>query len=172
MLCPRWISLNLEYIRAVNAGNDAEVIRFFDRISDDKRYFTKKRYIWNIIRGKEFCRIVANWVIEWYRISSTRDDGTTAMCDVLNVLHWIMTSENHERVKKSLVWKITKDAPILTIDTLPHVSPERLINILNSDRWIVTDDALRPIINGYIELELELASAKSSLAAMEGLLSN
>ena len=164
--------LNRTYIGAVNADDTEEINRFFDTVSEDERYFTRRRYIWNLIRGKEFCRLVAEWVIDWYKRSSVMDDGNVAMADVIRVLHWIMSTERHEKIKRSLVWKITKYAPIVTIDTVPYISPERIQNILNSDRWIVTDNAMAPIVKSYAEMVLDLTNTKAALTAVGGLVSN
>ena len=165
--------LNRMYIDAVNSDDTEEINRFFDTVSEDERYFTRRRYIWNLIRGKEFCRLVAEWSIDWYRRASVLDKtGNIAMLDVVRTLHWIMSTETHEKIKRSLVWKITKYAPIVTIDTVPYISPERIRNILNSDRWIVTDVAMEPIVNGYSELLLDLTNTKAALTAVGGLVSN
>lgn len=170
-----WLSLNLTYIRAVNADDTATLAKLFDQISEKEHYFTSRLYIWNHIRGKEFCRNVAEWVIDWYRRSAesiNAEDSVRIMGTVIRTLHWILTTESNDRIRRSLVWKITKYAPILTVDTLPHISEERLRNILDSDKWIVCDEGIRPIVQYAASLKVQLANEKATAETLSTLLSN
>ena len=143
-----WLRLNRLYIRAANSDDQDTLRRFFDESSDDPRFFTRRCYIWNIIRGKEFCRIVAEWAIDWYRrlADYARADveietAKEAEQTLVETLHRIISTETHENIKRSLVWKITKYAPIITIDTLPYISEERLLNIINSMHCLLSWNA-------------------------------
>ena len=170
-----WLAWNLLYIRAVNSDDGEQLNYFFDEASDKGlAFFTKSCYIWNIIRGKEFCRILADWVIDWYRRASEEDErGDAIMEKVLSLLHNVMVSldhwDNQDKIKRSLVWKITKYAPILTIDTLPYISEDRLVHILESDKWIVTDETMKTVVNYTAKLKVDLASAQASMEYMSDL---
>ena len=170
-----WLAWNRLYIKAVNSDDGELLNQFFDDACDeDITFFTKRRYIWNIIRGKEFCRILADWVIDWYRRALDDYDHCDDIMDrVVTLLHNVMYTLNEwsdqDKIKRSLVWKITKYAPILTVDTLPYISEERLIHIIDSDKWIVTDSAMRPIVNYNAKLKVDLASLQVSVDLMSDL---
>ena len=170
-----WIAWNRLYIQAVNSDDGEQLNYFFDEACDeDLAFFTRKRYIWNIIRGKEFCRILADWVVDWYRrASEDYERGDEIMEKVLCLLHNVMYTlnswDNQDKIKRSLIWKITKYAPILTVDTLPYISEERLIHILDSDKWIVTDQAMKPVVEYNAKLKVDLATARASVDLMSDL---
>jgi len=170
-----WLSMNLMYIRAVNSDDQATLRRLLDESCDDPMFFTRRCYIWNVLRGKEFCRVVAEWAIDWYRtLTGTVGDHRSAEAEqnLVEVIHRIMVTEKHENIKRSLVWKITKYAPIITVDTIPYISEERLMNLVSSDRYILTDTSLKPLIRYCSELQMDLASSKAMIAALNDITSN
>lgn len=168
-----WLYWNRRYLKAVNSGDEAAQSEFFDDACDeDATFWRSKRYIWNWIRGKEFCRMLADWAIDWYRVTKDTDEGDRVMGKVISLLHQVMVTETNENIKRSLVWKITKYAPILTIDTLPHIGPERLVNILDSDKWIVTDEPMRHIVLYCAKQKLTIADQMATISNLSSFMSN
>lgn len=161
-----WIKWNLWYIRSVNCDDEEGLYDFFDAGCDQKGFFTRKRYIWNIIRGKLFCQYFASWAIQWYKRIIEGCIDIDAYCQtveatLVEAIHRVMASEQQENIKRSLVWKITKQAPILTIDTIPYISKDRLYHLLDSDKYIIADAAMKPIVDYCRQKSVETDTARA-----------
>ena len=158
-----WVKWNLLYIRAVNSYDREALSRLFDEGCDHPEFFVRKRYIWNIIRGKEFCRIFAEWIIEWYRAAESGRVGWEVMDTVVDLFNRFMVTETHDNIKRSLVWKVTKIVPLLTVHTVPYISGERLTHIMESGKHCVTDGVIRPFMDRIVELSELLDTTNTTM---------
>ena len=143
---------NLAYIQAVNRCDRQTFLQLFhDAMKMElKGLFNRKRYIWNWIRGKDFYKNLAYYVVQ--QVKDALGDG---FC-------------NRERydVRKSFIWNITKQVPLITIDTIGYMSEERVTNMLRSDKSILCDAAFGPFIKELIDLKGKLKDAEEVIDAM------
>lgn len=158
MNCIQW---NLRYIRTINSCNNGQLIEFYSDMSKLPDAFTRKRYLWNLIRGKTFYINAADYVIENVGLAklSIDTDPNHAMDQETNDLmtqtskfvHDLLESEKDESVRRSFIWRIGKHVPFLTVDTVQYLSKDRVRNILSGD-WVINDPALNPFIDEIREL--------------------
>lgn len=136
--------------------------------------FRKKRYVWNIIRGKAFYKELATYVIrnvQWVMDGTLLKDNKATMDNIEMLVHEVVTTETNTRAIKSFVWNVTKRIPLLTVDTIPYMSPDRVKNVLMSEKLVLNDAALDPFIDTITQLRGQLAESTKladSLADMIG----
>ncbi|MCM1230092.1 MAG: hypothetical protein NC489_08165 [Ruminococcus flavefaciens] len=150
-----WIQWNLTYIRIVNSCDNKKLQVFYQKLSELPHAFSRKRYIWNIIRGKSFYINAANYVIENVNLAKLSIDldpqqqmdkeTNELMTHTSEFIHNVLASEPDESVRKSFIWRIGKYVPFLTVDMIPYLSKERVQHILDGD-WIINDPPLEPFI--------------------------
>ena len=171
-----WIQWNLKYIRTINSCNNGHLMAFYAELSELSGAFIKRRYLWNIIRGKTFYINAANYVInnvEMAKISidldsnHQMDDATdNLMAHTRSFIRDILASEKDEAVRRSFIWRIGKHVPFLTTDMLPYLSKERVKNILDGD-WIINDTALEPFIAEIRELRATNESLQDIISRID-----
>lgn len=171
-----WIQWNLKYIRTINSCDNGKLQAFYAELSELSGALTRKRYIWNIIRGKTFYINAANYVIENVNLAKLgidthpehkMDEETDRlMIHTRSFIKDIIASEKDEAVRRSFIWRIGKHVPFLTTDMLPYLSKERVKNILDGD-WIINDTALEPFIAEIRELRATNESLKDMVAKID-----
>lgn len=159
-----WIQLNLRYIKAVNSCDRKNFIQFFDEMLDTKGAFTQKRYIWNLIRGREFYKNVAYHVVTLVKTILDNPESTSLeLARVEQILSMVMKTEKNESVKSSFIWNITKQVPLITVDTIRYMSPERITNIITSEKRVANDERMDPFIREIIRLKIDLRKTELML---------
>lgn len=156
-----WIQWNWKYIRVVNSCDNGKLQALYGEMAKLPGAFTRRRYIWNLIRGKTFYLNAASYVIENVALARLNieanpegimDDATRQlMDDTHKFIQDLMASEKDDSVKRSFVWRVTKNAPLITTDILPYMGENRVRIILDGD-WMLNDQPLSPIINIITEL--------------------
>ena len=149
MISRGFIRWNLRYIRIINSCDRGAIRGLFSELLELEGAFTRRRYLWNWIRGRDFYVNLANMVVDEVRdlINDRSDDPLASMALVERIIRMVMETERSEKVRRSFIWNITKHAPLLTLDTVKYMSAERLLNQLtNENTQIVTDDTMGVII--------------------------
>lgn len=156
-----WIQWNIKYIKIINSCDNGKLQAFYRELSELPGVFIRKRYLWNLIRGKTFYINAANYVIENVGLAKLSIDTNQnhAMDDVTNQLmvHTskfikdLLASEKNIDVCRSFIWQIGKRVPLLTVDMLPYLSKERIKHTLDGD-WVINDPFLEPFISEIREL--------------------
>lgn len=139
------IKLNCQIIHVYNSCDRNEFAKLFDQVLAYKEdqvvnVFTQRRYLWNLIRPRDFYKMAA-----WYIIESTKDAEKFKHVDTL--VHVILTTAHDDKIRRSFVWNILKHVPLLTIDTIQYASSEKIRNILTSDNAVYSDTYVAPFIN-------------------------
>lgn len=151
------VKLNLRYIEAINSGDRRPFLSLLEELLNIDHAFTKKYYIWNIIRGREFYKNLSYYVVSLAKevLNETLGDPDSAMDRIEQVIHIVMETENRKNVRQSFVWNITKQVPLITLDTLRYMDAERVINILQSEKRVLNDSPMDPIIREIIRLKIQ-----------------
>lgn len=121
----------------------------FDDIQQ-KKIFNSKRYIWNIIRPRDFYRMASIWVTD--RIN----DDELAQAE--KMIKLVLSSTSNESACKNFIWVITKRCPLLTEDTIRYMSPEKIHSLLSGDKELICDQVMRPIVDEVMNLRTRIES--------------
>lgn len=149
---------NLRYIRVTNSCVWEDMVELLDEIVTLNGAFTRKRYVWNILRGKTFYKDITHYVTHITEDILKCDDKEkiSTWTDKLGlIVHGVISSEKSEKARNSFVWGLTKKVPLLTLDTIPYMSSDRVKNILLGEKQVLNDTALEPFIQSIRELRTQ-----------------
>ena len=158
----RW---NLRYIEAVNSGDRRPFLLLLEELLNLENAFTKKCYIWNIIRGREFYKNLSFYVVSKAKevLNGDSDNPEETMARIEQIIQIVMETEKRKTVKQSFVWNITKQVPLITVDTLRYMDAKRVTNILQSEKRVLNDSAMDPFIREIIRLKILVHQTDSTL---------
>lgn len=145
----KFLTLSCKYITTINKCDMAEMYKFFLEIITIPGAFTKKCYLWNIVRGKDFYKCASDFVVrEMAQLDMAHPDVDTKLhVDNMELMiNGILDSTSNEAIRKSFVWNVTKKVPILYSVMLPYMSYERIQNILKNDNVLI-DDTLQALVD-------------------------
>lgn len=103
------------------------------------RFFRSRWYIWNWIRPRDFYKMMSRWIVEL--IAAHEFDRAEFMLNLI-----LEDRRIPEKVKQTFVWNLTKQTPLITVNTLRYMSAERIHNMLTSGKEVVSDEFLRPVL--------------------------
>lgn len=157
--------INKRLLAAFNSCDQTNQMKVIDDImqmeeSDITKVFQKKYFIWNILRGKDFYKVMARYII-----NSVQDGNVAVAVNVLR--HSLVTAENDD-IRRAFVKSIMRAVPLITIETVMYASKERLDALLASaqlDNAIVGQELL-PFVNRIRELN-ESATTLQDLVDMQ-----
>ena len=154
--------INRLYIRAMNEGDGSDVELFFTALVtiNPAIRFKKKRYLWNLIRGRGFYTAFGNWIRLVLKDYETWMGNSTAVDNALGLIHDLAGHDRDKKAFKSFAWNLTKTCPILTLDLAPVLSEERIQHILRSKDIIFTDDATKPFVDEIMNLRRTIMNMK------------
>lgn len=165
------LQLNWKYIQVINKCSNRDLRNFYDEIQDLSGAFTKKRYIWNLIRGKTFYINMAQFIVDTIRqiaktvresecpeLFATENDTLDEMNQLIKD---ILNSESDPEVRKFFIWSIGKHLPLLTVETVQYLSPDRITNILTNGKDVIYDTQMKPLIDEIIALRSECDTLRS-----------
>lgn len=151
----QWIRDNLLIKKVINSCSystfHAAIMTFVTRPKWHK-YFTSKWYLWNIIRPRDFYKMISMFIIE---VLTYNQDDQVMMNYADDLLKLVLSSDCDLQIKKSFVWNITKKIPLMTEDTIRYMSPEKIESLLLSGKNIICDDVTRPFISTVLKLQKE-----------------
>lgn len=150
------IKWNLRYIEAVNSGDRRPFLSLLGELLNLENAFTKRCYIWNIIRGREFYKNLSFYVVSKAKevLNGESDNPEEAMARIEQVIQIVMETERRKTVKQSFVWNITKQVPIITVDTLRYMDIKRITHILQNEKRVLNDSSMDPFIQEIIRLKI------------------
>lgn len=169
-----FLQLNLRILKVYNSCDTKSMVSLFgDAISEPnyRKLFTRKYYIWNIFRMKDFYKAAAQYVInmidEWKKTESLDDDSYQEKVD--RAITIILETAKNDEIRKSFIWAITKKHPLITISTIRYSSSQRITNILNSDQAIITDEYTKPMLDMIKNLKEENEMLRAENSAVHAL---
>lgn len=145
------LKLNLRILRTFNSCDRREFFALLDEVHKIPGIFTRKRYLWNWFRPRDFYKMIADYVIE--KMKTKEPENFQIAEDMIKV---IMATTKNSKIKQSFVWNITKRCPILTIEMLPYISKDRIKSILYSNAMIYTDEYLSIFVREIVDLRKRL----------------
>lgn len=173
-----FIRFNLKILRAMNSCQRDKFVALFDEALNsgfEEIYFTSKKYLWNIIRGKDYYKMLSYYVVEklnFYK-SALGEESLLQLNSANWLIHKTLETTEDYSIRKSFIWSIMKQIPLLTIDTIQYASPEKIHSILTSpdkESMVVCDDFVRPFLNEYRTLHEEISSLQQQIQMMSSLI--
>ena len=150
-----WIKINLKMIHVMNSCDRKEFEVLVDSLIGSKKFFYSKRYIWNIIRGRDYYKMLSHYVVE--KITS---DLSNIDKDAEWIIQMVMDTAKSEDIKRNFIWAIMKQIPLLTVTTIQYASPKKIESLLSSSKQLIADDAILPFI-------LEISDLKNQVKLLE-----
>lgn len=103
-----------------------------------KKFFTSKWYIWNVMRPRDFYKMCAMY------IQKITDGQTDHFDKAEKLIKIVLHTAKSEQIKKTFVWNITKNTPIIMWDMVPYMSKEKIIVMMVKKKYIIADEIIRP----------------------------
>ncbi len=150
-----WFKLNRRIITTFNSCNPT---KFQELLTDIMalpepnvlRIFSSRRYVWNIIRPRDFYRMASIWV--------TDQIAKGQFVEAERMIKLILRTTKNESACKNFIWVITKKCPLITEDTIRYMSAEKIHSLLSGDKEIICDEVMRPFIDEVSNLRLKVES--------------
>lgn len=165
------VTWNRKIIKVYNSCNTklmvdlfGEVIQSVNRLS----LLTKKYYIWNIFRPRDFYRAASEYVIQQLKIWIDTAD-TQAQYNADQAIMLILKTAKSYEIKGQFIFGIIKQVPIMTTATLEYTSRNRVKHMLDSGKDIVTDDHIAPLMEYIKELKKENDDLRMQIEALQAI---
>lgn len=167
------VTWNLRIIRTYNTCNTKLMVELFSDVIqcvEKKRLalLTKKCYIWNIFRPRDFYRAASEYVIQQLKIWIETAD-TQAQYNADKAIELILMTAKSSEIKGQFIFSIIKQVPIMTVKTLEFTSQNRIKYMLNSGKDIVTDDHITPLMEYIKELKKENDDLRTQIDALQAI---
>lgn len=150
------IRTNVRIVKVMNSCDRKQFIELIDEMIDRPDVFRRRRYIWNIIRGRDYYKMLSYYVSQCLL---TGDDRQFEKAETMTQM--VMETEPNPDVRKHFIWAIMKTVPILTITTIQYASDAKILSLLRSEKNLLVDDALQPFLVRIRELESECTNLRS-----------
>jgi len=111
-----------------------------------EKIFKSKLYVWNIIRNKDFYKLMSVWFIN----TDTYTDANFL------ILKLVLETANNDITRKTLMKSIVKKKIILTVDSIKYIEGLDLICTREYVLDFAVDDYIKPLIARISSLEMRL----------------
>lgn len=135
------IKWNRRIIQVMNSCKYEEFEKLINELLElpnCQKYFTSKWYIWNVMRPRDFYKMCAMYI---QRIT----DGQTDHFDKAEkLIKIVLHSAKSEQIKRTFVWNITKNTPIIMWDMVPYMSKEKIVVMMVKKKYVIADEIMQP----------------------------
>lgn len=164
-----WIKTNLRILRVLNSCDRKEFESFLSEfISEEKTFhklFYSKWYLWNLIRGRDFYKMLSHYVITQLQLT---DDEPSRYYNAEAIIKMVEDTAKSEAVIRNFIWAVMKQVPLLTTTTIKYASPEKIRIILSSDKRVIADNQ---IVSGVLvvihQYKQEISELRDQLNAYQ-----
>ena len=135
------IKWNRKIIRVMNSCKYEEFEKLINELLElpnYKKFFTSKWYIWNVMRPRDFYKMCAMY------IQKITDGQTDHFDKAEKLIKIVLHSAKSEQIKKTFVWNITKNTPIIMWDMVPYMSKEKIIVMMVKKKYVIADEIMQP----------------------------
>lgn len=135
------IKLNKRIIQVINSCKYEEFEQLLNMIlswKDYEKYFTSKWYVWNIIRPRDFYKMCAMYV------QKKTDGEVVNMTTAEKLIKIVLKTAKSDQIRKTFVWNITKNTPIIMWEMVPYMSQEKIISMMVRKKYVITDEYTQP----------------------------
>ena len=135
------IKWNRRIIQVMNSCKYEEFEKLINELLElpnYKKFFTSKWYIWNVMRPRDFYKMCAMY------IQKITDGQTNHFDKAEKLIKIVLHSAKSEQIKKTFVWNITKNTPIIMWDMVPYMSKEKIIVMMVKKKYVIADEIIQP----------------------------
>lgn len=135
------IKWNRRIIQVMNSCKYEEFEKLINELLElpnYKKFFTSKWYIWNVMRPRDFYKMCAMY------IQKITDGQTDHFDKAEKLIKIVLHSAKSEQIKRTFVWNITKNTPIIMWDMVPYMSKEKIIVMMVKKKYVIADEILQP----------------------------
>lgn len=135
------IKWNRRIIQVMNSCKYEEFEKLLNELLEFPNYqkfFTSKWYIWNVMRPRDFYKMCAMY------IQKITDGQTDHFDKAEKLIKIVLHSAKSEQIKRTFVWNITKNTPIIMWDMVPYMSKEKIIVMMVKKKYVIADEILQP----------------------------
>lgn len=158
-----WFKFNIRILRVLNSCDRKSFEALVDEALDIyPKLLSSRWYLWNVVRGRDYYKMMAHYVVT----RAQTDDREK--CET--ILRIVLHTTKDEAVRRNFIWAIMKQVPLLTIDTVPYASREKIQSILRSDKFAITDEAISPFVREVIDLRLQIKDLEEQVSALTAML--
>ena len=150
---------NIRYVRTINSCNRTLIEGMFRELLSLEGSLRRRRYVWNLIRGKNFYIPLANCIVAEARgliYAAQKEEvdlhGNPSMEWINRVIREVIASEKDRYNVVSFVDNITSHVNLITLDTIPYTKPERLEHMLLGTKPVLMApelDFFGSVLKGY-----------------------
>lgn len=158
----RLIMINVAIIKVLNSCDRKAFVSLIDQYLGAGQFnvFYKKWYLWNIVRGRDYYKMLSHYIIT--KLQDTIDPDTS-QARAEFIINMVIETAKTEEIKKSFIWAIMKQIPLLTAITIQYASPEKIKSLLYSDKILITDTAITPFVMTVSELRRQVSELEKQL---------
>ena len=155
------ISMNLKIMKAVNSCERAQYMPLLDEIMDMKesemwKIFTKKYYLWNLLRGKDFYKTLAVYVIDKVNSDVPEDMNRAELAIKVGI-----ATANKDKDCKAFVKTILRNVSVLTVDTIRYTTNEKLEQLLSEPEGIIADEKMTVVLKTVSDMKSQISALQS-----------
>lgn len=135
------IKWNRRIIQVMNSCKYEEFEKLINgllELPNYKKFFTSKWYIWNVMRPRDFYKMCAMY------IQKITDGQTDYFDKAEKLIKIVLHTTKSEQIKKTFVWNITKNTPIIMWDMVPYMSKEKIIVMMVKKKYVIADEIMQP----------------------------
>lgn len=135
------IKWNRKIIQVMNSCKYEEFEKLLNELLElpnYQKFFTSKWYIWNVMRPRDFYKMCAMY------IQKITDGQTDYFDKAEKLIKIVLHSAKSEQIKRTFVWNITKNTPIIMWDMVPYMSKEKIIVMMVKKKYVIADEILQP----------------------------
>ena len=162
-----WFKLNIRIFEVYNSCNRNDFNHLMDNVIatvNIRDAFTKKRYLWNWIRPRDFYKMMSFYIVYYLKSRFILGEtGNIEGTEVYEIIRIILKTTKNESIRKSFIWSIMKQVPMLTVDTIQYASAEKIKNILTDSTMIFHDTVTQPFIEAFQDVHEQVKMYQSIL---------
>lgn len=172
------IRINKKFLTAMRSCDQTQqivcIIGFMKEYGEKtfEKIMTKKYFIWNLCRSKDFYKIMASIIVylysEWDKHENDIEVRTECETWINILIRLTLKSADNDQIRFSFIKAVERRCYVLTVETIPYISEERLQSIMG-DQYVstksITDPILRPFVK-ELQNKSELIEILSSTVYM------
>lgn len=138
MIIIKWNRRIIQVMNSCKYEEFEKLINELLELPNYKKFFTSKWYIWNVMRPRDFYKMCAMY------IQKITDDQTDHFDKAEKLIKIVLHTTKSEQIKKTFVWNITKNTPIIMWDMVPYMSKEKIIVMMVKKKYVIADEIMQP----------------------------
>lgn len=161
----KWIKTNIQIVHILNSCDRKQFEAFVTKNINNPKLFISKWYIWNIIRGRDYYKMMAHYVVTHIQNSQLNYDGedynTSSYAE--RIVDLMLLTAKNDTIRRNFIWAIMKQVPLLTMDTIRYASLDKIQSLLQSDKTLVTDPQIGVFVSVINDLRKEVLELKDQV---------